>query len=155
MDISNFDARTAANDEQRMHLRHPATGELLYDGDDLGKPCVVLVRGTESRDVQKKLRALNQSKMKGSKNETDRILADTHEELARTMVPLIVGFENIDRGGKPLEATPADIEWFLNLQLIGLQRDGDDDKADDLSFLGQVAKFASDRENYLGNGSTG
>lgn len=143
MDFGKFDSRAAAEQGRDLQLKHPAAGELIFDGD---APCIVVVRGTESRDAQKALAKIRKIKMQadGEGSETDEIsLEDMHSRLVETATPLVVGFKNINRGDKPAKA-PDDIEWFLNLQLInGVEGEK--------SFVEQVVDFATKRANFLGN----
>ena len=143
MDFGKFDSRAAAEQGRDLQLKHPATGELIFDGD---APCIVIVRGTESRDAQKALAKIRKMKMQadGEGSDTDEIsLEDMHSRLVETATPLVVGFKNINRGDKPAKA-PDDIEWFLNLQLInGVEGEK--------SFVEQVVDFATKRANFLGN----
>jgi hypothetical protein len=143
MDFGKFDSRAAAEQGRDLQLKHPATGELIFDGD---APCIVIVRGTESRDAQKALAKIRKMKMQadGEGSDTDEIsLEDMHSRLVETATPLVVGFKNINRGDKTAKA-PDDIEWFLNLQLIN----GVDGEK---SFVEQVVDFATKRANFLGN----
>ena len=145
MDFTKFDSRAAAEVAGRLHLANPATGELLYADDKREKPCIVLVRGSESRTVQTALRAVRNAKMTGTKKaETAQTLEDLHQAMVDGAKPLIVGFENVARG--EVAATAADADWFLNLQLIN-GREGEK------AFVEQVIEFATDRSNYLGNAS--
>jgi hypothetical protein len=138
MDFSAFDSRAAASAGAWLHLAHPATGELLYDKK---KPCRVLVLGTESRQAQEALRAAQASRMKG--DDDQQTLSELHDRLVAAAKPLIVGFENVDRGDTPAKA-PDDVEWFLSLQTINGQEG-------EKSFVEQVMSFATKRANYLGN----
>jgi hypothetical protein len=145
MDFTKFDSRAAAEVAGRLHLAHPATGELLYADEKREKPCIVLVRGSESRTVQTALRAVRNAKMSGAKKaETAQTLEDLHQAMVDGAKPLIAGFENVARG--EAAATSADVDWFLNLQLIN-GREGEK------AFVEQVIEFATDRSNYLGNAS--
>jgi len=159
MDLTAFDARTASNNAQPMHLRNPVDGALMYVDNKKTKACIVMVRGTESRVVQTRLseiraeRAVSEGAKASKKAKTQEVdtqgLQDLHEKLARDMHPLVTEFKNIERGKDPLDANdPEAVTWFLNLQLINGQMDED---GRDLSFLGQIAEFASERGNYLGN----
>lgn len=142
MDFTQFDSRAAAETGRDLHLKHPVTGELMYDGK---LPCMVNVIGSESREAQSALRAINKAKAKGDKKAEDQTLEDLQETLSRSAAPLIKGFKNINRGTKPA-VVPDDVEWFLGLQLINGQ-DGEE------SFVEQVSRFATKRANFLGNGS--
>lgn len=143
MDFGKFDSRAAAEEGRDLQLEHPATGELIFDGD---KPCIVVVRGTESRDAQKALAKVRKMKMQADNGESpdELSLEEMHSRLVETATPLVVGFKNINRGNKAA-TVPDDVEWFLNLQLInGVEGEK--------SFVEQVVNFATKRANFLGNG---
>lgn len=146
MDFTQFDARKAAETPRELQLRHPVTGELLYgDGEARKKPCLVKVLGTESREAQAALRAVQKAKVKGDKaSSKEQSLEDLHELMVDAATPLIKGFENVMRGAKP--ATLDDVGWFLNLQLINGQEG-------EKSFVEQITAFATSRSSFLGNGS--
>ncbi|WYK04471.1 hypothetical protein DWF04_015805 [Cereibacter sphaeroides f. sp. denitrificans] len=145
MDFSQFDSRTAAETARPLHLRHPATGAPLYADAEWKQPCEVLVLGTEGRSAQAAMRAAQKAKLTGEKADDDRqTMEDVHAGLVATAKPLITGFRNISRG--EMAATLADVEWFLNLNLIT-------GRAGETSFVEQVMNFATSRANYLGNGS--
>ena len=141
MDFGKFDSRAAAEQGRDLQLNHPATGDLIFDGD---KPCIVVVRGTESREAQKALAKIRSMKMQADGKEDEASLEEMHAKLVETAMPLVVGFKNISRGDNAAKA-PADIEWLLNLQLIN----GVDGEK---SFVEQVVDFATKRANFLGNG---
>jgi len=143
MDFTAYDSRAAAETGRDLQLKHPVTGDLMFDGD---KPCMVNVIGSESREAQAAIRAVQKAKTKSEKDEEQNI-ENLHKLLVQTATPLVKGFKNIDRGDKPAKA-PDDVDWLLNLQLINGQ-DGEE------SFVEQIAKFATRRANFLGNGSKG
>ena len=141
MDFTSFDSRAAAEKGRDLHLAHPATGEPIFDGDN---PCIVVIRGTESREAQAQLAKLRKIKVSEDEKADEASLEDMHQRLVETAVPLVIGFKNINRGDKPATA-PADVEWFLNLQLInGVEGER--------SFVEQVVNYATKRSNFLGNG---
>jgi len=144
MDFSAFDSRAAAEKGRELHLEHPATAEPIYDGEN---PCIVIVRGTESREAQAALAKLRKIKMaEGDEKADEASLEDMHQRLVETATPLVIGFKNINRGDKPAEA-PKDVGWFLNLQLInGVEGER--------SFVEQVVNYATKRSHFLGNGSS-
>ncbi|WP_339109268.1 hypothetical protein [Thioclava sp. GXIMD4216] len=146
MDFTKFDSRSAADTPARLHLKDPANGEPLFADAGRTKPCIVLVRGTESRSVQAALRALQRAKLKDKpkKDEEVRSLEDLHGQMVDSAVPLVTGFENIARGEAALTTSEDDLRWFLNLQMLNGQEG-------EKSFVEQVLAFASTRESYLGN----
>ena len=109
---------------------------------------VVMVRGSESAAFQEEMRKMNAEAVKVDDTDGKKTVQDVHNELVRRVAPLITGFKNINRGSKP--ATADDAEWFLNLQTVGICKDG---KAP--VFAMQVSEFAMQRTNFLGNASGG
>jgi hypothetical protein len=160
MDFSKLDSRTAAEKPQQVHLRNPATGEYIMDGD---KPCVVLVVGSHSRSVQAGIlddaRAkLNASKgRKKTKDEQANALADVQKTLVEGATRVIRGFVNISRGDVPLTTSADDLAWFLDLNFLSvksLMATGEDDESDVWrgdSFAQQILKASNDAGAYLGN----
>lgn len=141
MDFTQYDSRAAAENGAWLHMRNPATGELLYDD---GKPCMVKVQGSESRKVIKAMGA-------ALKVRKPTVLADIEDNVAQNMADVraqVMAFDNIDRGSKPA-VVPDDVDWFLGLGIpVGMPA-----AASQFSFAEQIAEFARDRTSYLGNGS--
>lgn len=168
MDFSVFDNRGPAEAGQRLELLDPTVrdGEPLLSGK---KPCVVIVRGSTARSVQEMSRARLKQKMAKAKKKGDeedaRVLEDVHAELCDTAFPLIVGFEGIERDGKPLTASADDVRWFLDLTfpIMGIKKDDDGEPilASDGTprfemrnnpFAKQITEFSADQAAALGNG---
>lgn len=149
MDFNQFDSRKASETARPLHLTHPGTGELLYDTDakgkpDKSKPCRVLLLGIESGFGQEIILERQRARMTdGSKADEPKMLSEIQAENGKELVPFFAGFENIMRGDKPAKA-PADVEWFLGLQIGGIDRLAP-------SFYEQVRAFISRRANFLGN----
>lgn len=165
MDFSKFDNRTAAETGQRLELRDPSTpdGDVLKTGSE---PCVVIVRGATAKSVQLAARARAKTKMR-KENET-RVMEDIHDDLCAAAQPLIVGFENVERDGKPLTSDIDDIKWFLNLTfpVMDLKRDeyGEPVVSEDGTprfemsnnpFAKQVTEFSAEQVKQLGNAKKG
>lgn len=151
MDFSQFDSRAASERPRALHLKHPGTGEPIFDTDEKGnpdpkKPCQVLVLGIEGETGQKAILASQRARMAEKRDAKEPIsTAEVHRNLVQEVAPLIVGFENINRGDRPAKA-PDDVEWFLSLQMITGQRG-------QLTFVEQIRAFATDRASILGNGN--
>jgi hypothetical protein len=166
MDFSKFDSRAKAETGSPMQIVDEWTGEALMDGD---KPCRVILRGTASASMQAKMRAAQKAAMmsksakaKGSDDEA-RVMEDVHNQLCEAAAPFIVGFENVDKDGKP--ATADDAMWFLNLTFVhmGVKEDADGEpvlnkdgepvfEMSNNPFAKQCSDFASKQANRLGNG---
>jgi len=121
MDFATLDTKTPAEAGAFLHLRHPALGHLLYDGE---KPVGLMVRGTESKTAQDRLKAVQRDRMKGDK-EGDGLAF---------VCSLVIGFQGVERDGKAVDATDANVRWFFGLS------DG---------FVEQVVTFASDRASFF------
>lgn len=142
MDFTQFDSRAAAENGAWLHLRHPATNDLLF-GED-GQPSMVKVMGLESKSaIAEMSRQLRDKKAVVSASD----LEARHIQNVKSAKTLIMAFENCTGLlGKPLTA-PDDVEWFLGL---GIPVGGPN--PDQRTFAEQVNAFAADRSNYLGNG---
>lgn len=146
MDFNSFDSRKASETPRALHLKHPGTGKLLFDDGDEKKPCRVLVLGIEGETGQSAILQSQRERMKRDKDTNEPTpVSDIHDALVKEISPLIVGFENVNRGEKPAEA-PTDVTWFLNLQIVSGTRGQQ-------SFAEQVRAFATDRAAILGNGN--
>ena len=173
MDFSTFDTRSTAEAGTPMQIKDAFTGEPIMDGD---KPCRVLVRGVASKTAQAEMRERQRAAMT-AEPETDaddtRVMEDAHNDLCGAAAPFIIGFENVDRGDRPCEATPDDIEWFLDLTFPEMGPKTEDGKPvfeDDFDeggkpirrpvyelknnpFAKQVSDHASSMRELLGNDS--
>lgn len=150
MDFNSFDSRKASETPRALHLKHPATGRLLYDKgqdgkDDEAKPCRVLLLGIEGETGQNAIHRSQRARMEEARAGDPQTILTIHEQSVREIAPLVVGFENVRRGERAATA-PEDVAWFLGLQLVN----GTPGQA---SFLEQVRKYASDRAAVLGEGN--
>lgn len=146
MDFNDLDSRKASEKPRALHLKHPGTGKPLYDDEKQKKPCRVLVLGIEGETGQNAILESQRARLKDERKPGEPIaVATVHDQIVKEIAPLIVGFENVNRGDKPAVA-PADVEWFLNLQIVNGNRA-------QLSFAEQVRIFATDRAAILGEGN--
>ena len=148
MDFTKLDSREASETAIPYHLRHQGNGDLIWDGD---KPCRVLVRGAAGRAFQKEMRKKARDDMKKPKDKDDADSLEAFQEsMIRAATNCIVGFENIERDGKPAKV-PDDVKWFLDLNFISLphinRKDGDDWKKP--SFAQQIVDVATDQSGFL------
>lgn len=123
MDFSTLDTKTPAERGAFLHLRHPATGELLYDASK--KPIGMMVRGLESKTAQDHIKRLEKSRMKG---------ASTEDTGFGVVSSLVMGFVGVDRAGAPLTIDTDDLHWFFGLSD---------------NFVDQVMSFARDRASFF------
>jgi hypothetical protein len=123
MDFAALDTKKAAEKGAFLHLKHPALGNLLWDGEgDDRKPIGVYVRGMESRTVQDTLKRIEADRLKGESDGDDLSF----------VASLIIGFTGAERDGKPL--TAEDAKWFFGLSV---------------GFVEQVVSFAKDRASFF------
>lgn len=127
MDIAALNTKTGAEKGAFLHLCHPAYGTPLLDDDD--KPVGLYVRGNEAPSVQKKLKAMQRGGMAGAE-----------QTGLEYVCALVIDVQGLDRDGKPLSASRADLEWLF-------------DQSD--SFVEQVIAFARDRANFFGQTASG
>lgn len=154
MDFTKLDSREASETAIPYHLRYQGDtgphkgGDLIWDGD---KPCRVLVRGAAGRAFQEEMRVKAREDMKKPKGKDDADSLEAFQEsMIRAATNCIVGFENIERDGKPAKV-PDDVKWFLDLNFISLphinRKDGDDWKKP--SFAQQIVDVATDQSGFL------
>lgn len=111
-----------------MHLRHPSTDELIYEGEGKERPVRVRVRGVDAPDARRKLVEYQAAIQKGKG-------LDVEAETAAFVVLLVVDWENVvDHDDAPVACTPAAVREFLK----------------DCDWFGQqVINFAQDRSNFF------
>ena len=188
MDFNKFDNRKKAEQGSPLQLLDPDTREPITSG---GKPCRVIVRGTISKQVQSSIRqrlreqvvqenktiAGETAEAKALRKADIKVMEDVHQEAVESTLPFVMGFENIERGGEPLDPNNEDdVRWLLNLTfpVIGPELDDkgeplmdeveDDEtkkmvkrpklKVMNLPFTKQVQDFAAKLGSEMGNGST-
>ncbi len=144
MDFTQFDSRAAASRGIWLHLDHPAQkGRKLFDDEDPAKPCRVQLMGREAPEAAAHYARIQRARAKGSAEAaTEKTNEELHAELCEMAKPLIMGFQNIQRG--KVAATKEDADWFLNLQLIN-------GNPDQVSFVEQILRVVNDRGETLGN----
>lgn len=144
MDFAKFNSRTAASHARELHLRHPSTGHLLYNDEDEKEPCLVLVRGLESPEVQAAMAGIQRARLSEEPFST-RSTEEMQDAMVESAKHLVVGFKNMYRfvEGAERPMNTSDIEWFLRLQMISPTKN-------EKSFVEQVTAFASKRANFLG-----
>lgn len=128
MDFSKLETKTGAEKGAFLHLRHPASGELLYDTSVEPKSKIGLfVRGTESKTVQDRLKGLQREQVKG---------ADAEDSGLEFVSSLVIRFVGVERDGRLLSAIDEDLRFFFGLSD---------------SFVEQVIDFAKARSNFFGH----
>lgn len=145
--LKTLDARTAAETPRELHLRHPATGEPIFDGE---LPCIVLVKGASSRTVQAAIREDEMAAMKGGEKPDAQSLEDMHNRSVKAATRLIAGFVGMETEGRAM--TLDDAPKFLDLTLISVQhlmRKPGDGEWHRPSFAQQILDFAHDDANFL------
>lgn len=127
MEFSTMNTKTQAEKGAFLHLKHPALDYLLWDGEgDKKKKVGVMVRGTESKTVQDRLKAVNKERLTNPDDDSKAGLD--------FVVSLVFELIGIDRDGKPAASTDENIRWFFQLS------DG---------FVEQVLEFAKKRASFF------
>lgn len=130
MDLTKFDVRSAANTGADLHLKHPATGELLFckDGET---PFVVRVLGRDSDAVQAASRECAKRRTKGE--------IDEAEAGAIVLVAAVCGWsDEMELDGEPLPYSPENAKKLMV-----------DPRTDWIAE--QVTPFSLGRKNYAQN----
>lgn len=97
MDLGKLDVKAASEKGAVLHLKHPMTGEKLFDGDT---PVTITVIGRDSPAVAAAMKELDRRKSKGEDiDETERGL-----ELLSAVVK---DWQGIELDGAPLDCTKA------------------------------------------------
>tara|TARA_R110000850_G_scaffold271488_2_gene405839 strand:- start:407 stop:991 length:585 start_codon:yes stop_codon:yes gene_type:complete len=163
MDFSKFDSRAQAEAGTHLHVADPWTGELL---DEKGAPCYVIVRGSASKIMQAKMRVKQRAAVQLSKKKKgdgdSRVMEDVHNELCEAAADFIMGFENIERGGRPCSLSGSELVDVLSEDPDGggeFVVTGQVDVTDAMWFLGlsfpeMGAKEDEHGEPILGNDGT-
>lgn len=151
MDFSTFDNRGPAETGTRVPLVNPVTGEGIGPED---APSCVIVRGVASRTVQAEMRKKALARAKSNAPALD-VMEDVHQSLIDAALPLVVGFENVERNGAPLTASVEDIRWFLDLTFPMMEKDGQQWKMVNRPFAAQIAEAAGDQDRFLPNAAQG
>ncbi len=150
MDFTKLDTRTAQNAGHPLTLRYPDSGEDIISD---GKPCLVFVKGSQSRDVQTAIMTDSRKKLaKGKDKASGESLEEIQRELIKGAARFITGFENIERDGDPLPVE--DAGWLLDLNFVSTESLlAEEDNTEWLgdSFAQQILKFANDADNFLVN----
>ena len=119
-----------------MHIQHPATGALLYDGDDETKPCRVKVLSVDSKRYAKATRALDNKLIR---NRGKVNLEEASKDVLVRAAAAIIGFENVRFQGRALDAKNKEDR----LLWVGLAP----------NFVTQVQAFAAEVDHFFGLGS--
>lgn len=130
MDLDNL---TPSLDAEPMQLVHPATG---VDLETDGKPVRLFILGPDTPKMQAIERAIQGKRLKAA-SRTGKVSLTVEEIEAETIDRLatsIVGWENLQRGGKPLEYSHEEARKLMR-DLVWM-RD-------------QVDAFGRDRGNFL------
>lgn len=142
MDFAKFDQRGRDEAGRAFPILHPETGEEIPG-------CRFIIRGNSSPTVQEAERQRAQAAML-SDEKKPLTMGTAHDEMVQIAVPYIIGFEGVERDGRP--ATAADAEWFLNLTFPKMARDeaGNFKTVND-TFAAQVLRRANEVATSLGN----
>lgn len=115
MDFSQFDQRGRAEAGTPHPILNPETLEPIVDSDS-GEPCLVFVRSSLAPSVVAAMTARNRAAMLGADAPADKTLYEADDSARDYARPFIAGFRNVHKADGT-EATEADAEWFLLLDL--------------------------------------
>ena len=119
MDFDRLDLREAADNQYWVHLRMGET-LLFADMDKQERPCRVKVASVASPDVEASMKAVtragsqysavegqmalaNRNQTKELENKLNGLEREAEKALTHFLVTSVKGWENIEKGGKPLE----------------------------------------------------
>lgn len=127
MDLKNLDYRAAQSNGAFLHLRHPATGDLMWEGAEVeGNEVGVYVKGVEDPKAQRLARIIQADNFKNDRERENAGLDYAYH--------LVCGFKNLTRDGELLDhQDPKDLKAFFDL-------------TDD--FVHQIMEFAQVRANF-------
>ena len=132
MDLGRFDVKAAASEGADLHIKHPMTGEPLFDD---GEPVVVRVIGRDSPVVREKMAQLDKRKAGGEVLSKD-------DEGIELFCAVVVGWSHIELDGEVLECNRDSIRRLMT-----------DPRTE---WIGeQVGPFALNRRNFAKNLPTG
>lgn len=94
-------SKLAKHDTATVQLRHPATDELLYDGDDTTKPVQIEVYGTSSKQYRTALTAMQNTRLKRGKKVMSA--EQIRDESIDLLVTCSIRGINLEYNGAPLE----------------------------------------------------
>lgn len=128
MDLGKYNVKAAADSGAVLHIKHPSTGEKLFDN---GEPVTVTVIGRDSPKVQEAMQAVEKRKAKGED-------IDAEEQGLTLFCAVVVGWSHIGLDGEELECTPANVRKVFS-----------DERTD---WIGeQVGPFVLSRRNFAKN----
>lgn len=128
MDISTLNTKAPAEKGAFLHLKHPATKALLWNGKGDDRTAIgVTVRGSESKAVRDFVKQMQKDALENPGQTKDDDLA--------YMVVLVMGFTGLERNGVPLDGdNDDDVRYFFNMS------DG---------FVEQVSEFSRNRASFF------
>lgn len=128
MDLTRFDVKAAAEKGAVLHVKHPSTGEKLYDGKT---PVTITVIGRDSPSVVAAMRDIERRKAKGED-------IDRNEEGLELLSAVVTDWQGVEFDGKPLKCTKANARKLFS-----------DPRTE---WIGeQVGPFALSRRNFAQN----
>ncbi len=123
-DVAAFDLKARAEAGAPLTLRHPKTGEPL--------PAVIWLQGEDAENYRRTLRAQIDRQIMERKLELTA--AEMEERLVERLAAITLKFENIEKDGRPLEASEETARALYRGHLWIRE---------------QVAAFVEERANFL------
>jgi hypothetical protein len=129
----NLDTLALAYDHE-LHLRHPVTEELLYDGDDKNEASKVSIHilGSSSKEYRDAISALQTRQLKRGKKQASPELL--REEATKILVACSVSTKNLAYKGEPVQRASQFEEMYSDPRFSWLREQVD-------AALGDVANF--------------
>jgi len=126
MDLSQLNVSAAGSSE--LTLRHPATGEDLYDGDN---PVTVTLLGKDSKEYRQAVARTANSRLRNRKVQT---VEQAQQDGIDLLSAVTLGWQGITENGEPLECTQHEVKRVYR-EYAWIRE--------------QVDEFVDDRSNFL------
>lgn len=132
MDLSTLDVAAAAEEGAELHLRHPTTNELLFDGDDK-VPVTITLAGADSERFRSAQRAQINRRLR-KRGREDATIEAAEADAIELLAASTLGWSGIALDGEDLACTPANAKKLY--RRMSWVRE-------------QVDVFMADRGNFL------
>lgn len=108
MDLNQLDTQAAASKGAWLHLRHPVTGDLLFDDPEQKKPMRIELLGADSKEYRGEMHRTKNERLREVQGEGvgDRPSQDAEARAVAIAAVCTRAFENIKLNGVALVCTP-------------------------------------------------
>lgn len=125
----------AVKDTMELHLRHPATSELLYADEEKTKPVSITLHGKSSKPYRTVVTAMQnrnlRRKQKGEKASAEQML----EEGLEMLVSISADSDNLSVDGKPVKTPEQFRKLYSTPKLFWVKEQVDEAVVDVSNFL--------------------